>query len=301
MIDDLRRLYGKCERGHLGATTFVNKTPRTEWFCVSDLDFLADHMAERSKTHQCYHTVNLVNDVPSSGRGKRSDFSASTQVLLDVDLRQLDSDVHANNDHLPETWDEVSELLAAHDLPFPTSLIDSGNGLYARYVHSEPWFFEDEVSRLDYERLVRSFYGAYASAFKSKGWNLDNVSDLPRITRSPGTWNHKTDPAKPVRLVNWNEDLRLSPEVFREIAGRAPERSRALPVALPSSAKHSDSPAVGGKQRSEFRSVLAACRWLQDLASGADHMDYDNWFALAGVLKHCEDGEEIFHKISQAD
>lgn len=85
----------------------------------------------------------------------------------------------------------------------PTQIRSSGNGLYLDWLHPDPVVFSTDADRQAYGEQTKNFHAALRqSAFELRGWRFDNTSDLARVTRMPGTLNHKTTPPKRVELVN---------------------------------------------------------------------------------------------------
>ena len=150
-------------------------------------------------------------------------------------------------------------LLDEFGLPKPTSIVSSGNGYYFRYYFPEPLLYPSEPQRLRFQTASRGLHEAYARAWASRGWKLDPVWDLARITRMPGTLNHKTKPPKLVELVEDHPERTLSHADFFKFAEQA---STDLAVLSPVRRRSSAAPDQGpeGPAKAKFRSVMAATK-----------------------------------------
>ena len=84
-----------------------------------------------------WHAVNLVSVKPTGGkRGDESAVSYQTAVVVDIDIQ---SDAH-KNENLAANFDEAKSFL-----PFtPSLIIDSGYGLHAYYIWTEPLAVTDQ-------------------------------------------------------------------------------------------------------------------------------------------------------------
>lgn len=77
--------------------------------------------------------------------------------------------------------------------PTPSVIIDSGGGYHTYWFLSEPWHLvtpEDRKAAQDTQRAWVLLVGG------------DDVKDLARVLRVPGTFNHKYDPPRPVQFVS---------------------------------------------------------------------------------------------------
>lgn len=103
----LPSIYGKVADGYLSVVVKDGGMKPLKFLHVSQLEEMQAHMLELAATHDVYHTVNVMTQVPSSGRGKSEDFGAATTLFIDVDLKQEASGVHAANDKLPLSLPDV--------------------------------------------------------------------------------------------------------------------------------------------------------------------------------------------------
>jgi hypothetical protein len=71
-------------------------------------------------------------------------------------------------------------------------------GLYLHYLLDEPLILTEQASRGGYHH--RRSHGDRPNVLQTKGWALDNVSDLARITRPVGTRDWKYDGLRVVEL-----------------------------------------------------------------------------------------------------
>jgi hypothetical protein len=249
--------------------------------------------------------VDFVVDVVCSQSNRKlavaNEIIAAPGVFLDIDIKQGDRNVHANDAFLPESLDEVMYLVEKNNLPKPTQVISSGNGYYFRYLFDTPVVFGSDKARDDFKLRSKSFHNLYAEAFKKQGWKLDNVSDLARITRLEGTLNHKTQPPKPVERIHSYDGEPLSVRDFERLTIQTSNHSNVSSKV----ARVQNSPEESSKgfeeSKAKLKSVVAACKWFQSLRERFGHLSYSEWMILAGILKHCEDGESQFHALSSSD
>lgn len=194
----LNRLYGKAD-GYL--TVWDKTTKRTKAFHTADLGAAAACMLARGASDDVYFGWALQSAPPSQGRGKAETTCCSPGIFFDADLFSEIKGVHSKT-QLPRTRAEVEAWLREANFPPPTMMRSSGNGLYLDWLHPEPVVFATPEERSTYQAKYKAFHIALrTSAQKLRGWEFDSTDDLARVTRMPGTFNHKTNPAKPVEIL----------------------------------------------------------------------------------------------------
>jgi len=106
--------------------------------------------------------------------------SYQTAIVVDIDIQ---SDAH-KSDNLAANSDEAKSFL-----PFPPSIIiNSGYGLHAYYIWGEPLAVTDQ-NREEIKRRNNLLLEIVRQ--RASGKKIDGVGDLPRILRTPGTYNYK--------------------------------------------------------------------------------------------------------------
>lgn len=180
-------------------------------FNISDethrIDMARKAIELSDKGFDIWHAINPVCVAPQGGkRGDETAVSYQTAVVVDIDIC---SDAH-KSDNLAANFEEAKSFL-----PFtPTILINSGYGLHAYYIWAEPLAITD-ANREEIKRrnnllieLVRQ---------RANGKKIDGVGDLPRILRTPGTFNYKLskDNAPLCHIVEIN-DICFSPKELDE-------------------------------------------------------------------------------------
>lgn len=131
-------------------------------------------------------------------RGKKADVVAIPGVYLDVDYGS-----EHKKPNLPPTEDEAMQLLREMG-PAPSIIIHSGRGLQAWWLFNELWAFESDEDRAKAEKLTMGWCSTLRARAKGHGWDADQVGDITRVMRLPGTWNRK-GVAKKTRLLEINE------------------------------------------------------------------------------------------------
>lgn len=134
----------------------------------------------------------------ATDRGKKADVVAIPGVWLDVDYGS-----EHKKPNLPATEDEAMQLLREMG-PAPSIIIHSGRGLQAWWLFNELWAFESDEDRAKAEKLTLGWCSTLRARAKGHGWDADQVGDITRVMRLPGTWNRK-GVAKKTRLLEINE------------------------------------------------------------------------------------------------
>jgi hypothetical protein len=147
-------------------------------------------------------------------RGSRDECLEVPGVWVDLDIK---GEAH-DEENLPPDLESAVALLK--DFPHqPTVVLHSGNGLQAW------WLFEELSSVTDPEFV--EFLGRWEATWKElsrrRGWAIDDVFDVARIMRIPGTENHKSVPPKPVVVRHFSPDLRWTIDRLDEYTVEAPK------------------------------------------------------------------------------
>ena len=230
-----------------------------------------------------YHCVNPVNVKPSGKRGDESVVAYQTACIVDIDIA---SDAHKQSDLAP------SFDVAKSYLPFqPSILINSGYGLHAYYAFDSPIAITDENRQQIKQRnellldVVRS---------RSNGNKIDGVGDLPRILRTPGTFNYKLGKDNPplCHIVEIN-DLRFTPEQLDEMLNDfTPTISAELSKKSDKSARTGD---VTSDDKHLSEETLSRIKDILDLIADANTKQQQQtgthsleWRQFTGILTACK-------------
>ena len=228
-----------------------------------------------------WHSVNPVSVKPSGGkRGDESAVAYQVAIVTDIDIR---SDAH-KSENLAADFDEAKSFL-----PFaPTILINSGYGIQAYYVFETPIKISDD-NREECKRRNELFLDVIRA--RANGKTIDAVGDLPRILRTPGTFNYKLgkDNAPLCHIVDFS-DVRFTPaEIDEKLAALPIPATTSKPVDVDKSARNHREVI----DDSDF-DIYRARRML-DFINPAS-LSYEDWFAVGAALKNvgcsCSDWED---------
>ncbi len=111
---------------------------------------------------------------------------------------------------LPASAEEAMSIAEDITLP-PTAVVDSGHGLQVWWLFATPLVFASDDDRAGGAALSAAFGSTLVELGRRRGLHVDDVSDLARILRPPGTVNRKAglDPV-PVRLVECHPERRYN-------------------------------------------------------------------------------------------
>ncbi len=178
---------------HVGTSKFPPQKGVHAWHAgpTAAANWLVTHNAGAN----VYYRVTPVRIPPASGRGSALDAAAIVEFPADIDI---DGPAHRKK-RLPPDIESARRVVERVGLA-PTFIVHSGHGLQPHWVLNEPWVFpEGDFARA--QSLAKRFGRTIAAAAEGLGWTVDNVSDLARILRAPGTLNRKLDPLL-VRLLD---------------------------------------------------------------------------------------------------
>ena len=205
-------LFGRIPTSHFSyLMIFSNGYGTTYPFAIADKtqrEYMARKAIElSSKGFDVWHAVNPVCIEPTGNkRGDETTVSYQTAIVVDIDIC---SDAH-KSDNLAQSFKEAKSFL-----PFtPSIIINSGYGLHAYYIFDTPIEIIDQ-NREEIKRRNNLLIEVVRQ--KANGKKIDGVGDLPRILRTPGTFNYKLgkDNAPLCHIVE-DSGLRFSPAQIDE-------------------------------------------------------------------------------------
>ena len=266
-------LFDRIPSGHFSyLMTFTTGYGVTYSFAVADQTqrkAMARKAVELSELgNDVWHAVNTVNVSPTGGkRGDETAVSYQTAVVVDIDIC---SDAH-KSDNLAANFEEAKSFL-----PFePSIIIFSGYGLHAYYIWAEPLAVTD-VNREEIKRRNNLLIEVVRQ--RANGKKIDGVGDLPRILRTPGTYNYKLgrDNAPLCHIVKIN-DVLFIPEQFDEKLNSFYVKKK--PAPKPTHSLDFDF-ADDDPDLKEFR-----IRRMLDFISVVDG-EYERWLSVGMALKN---------------
>lgn len=197
----LQELYADIDEGWLTLFTLDRTTGerRTTWHTLEDLEGVAIDADKLAPTCCVWFGVASRTDHLGTQRGGADDCDQIPALWVDLDIAGPE---HAQP-NLPPDIDAALALLADFPLP-PTAIINSGHGLQA-------WWRLDDPADATTAKTVLADWGAtWAELGRRRGWHVDNVFDLARVMRLPGTVNRKAEPvAVEITDVDWDRSYGL--------------------------------------------------------------------------------------------
>lgn len=180
-------------------------------------DEIAEYAEDLDSRGNVYFAVG-VQELKDSITRTADGVSAIPGFWCDIDVRG-DGHVKAA---LPGTIEEAIRFVNGLFMK-PSIIVASGGGLHCYWLFNNPWVFSCTDERSRAQTLSRRF-GDYVIAEGQKfGWKLDNVSDIARLLRLPGTHNQKANQRRPVRMLERHDERRYSPESFSALPEICPK------------------------------------------------------------------------------
>ena len=203
----LEELFGDDLTPERRVAVFTTPDLHTRFF--SDAAELARYAGQQSKTQDVYFGVGLIRGTPA-GRGKLEDVAGIGALWCDIDV----SGEGHQKENLPQNTEEAQWILSEMPLA-PSIVVHSGHGLHAYWLLQEPWVFTSNSDRHQAASLAKRWHGKVCQVASGRGWALENLGDLTRVLRLPGTLNHKGsgDPAE-VRILQCDPTRRYAADDF---------------------------------------------------------------------------------------
>ncbi len=216
MLQLLENLFGEALSPARRVVVFTTPSRQTRLF--ADYQQLAEYALQQSRTQNVYFGLGLIAGCPQ-GRGKLADIAGIGGLWCDIDVA---SDAHPKA-NLPTSIDEARGLLAEMPLS-PSAIVHSGHGLHAYWLLHDPWLFADDAQRQQAATLAKGWHGLVCRKAAARGWALENLGDLTRVLRLPGTLNHNgTHTPVEVRILEFEPSRRYAPDDFEPYLPIEPE------------------------------------------------------------------------------
>ena len=286
LVNFLHQLYGKISESHFSYLIKFKDYTKIYAFDVSEktqLEAMAKKAIELSNNgNDIWHSVNPVNVEPIDGkRGDELAVSYQTAVVVDIDIRSI---AHKGDpSKLAADFDEAKSFL-----PFtPSLIIFSGYGLHAYYIFNTPIKITED-NREQLKRRNNLLLDVIRQ--RANGKKIDGVGDLPRIMRTPSTFNYKLGKENaPLCHIVEDSGLRFS-------SSQLDDKLKTL--IQPQSSKTQATGLVPKKFKKDFaddRDLNIFCvRRMLDFISPSS-LTYDDWLAVGMALKNigmdCSDWE----------
>jgi hypothetical protein len=285
-------------------TEFYKKAlPSKGVYCVADID-----PATKKTRHKFVESIDeLISAVEDKKKSNTnifvalSSFKGYSRKAEDAEFIRsffVDLDVGEGKGYTSkeEALQALDKFIEDAELPPPVK-IDSGGGVHAY------WVFDEDVPASEWK--------PYAEKFKelcvSKGLKIDPVvtADLARILRCPDTFNYKTDPPVPTKLLDPNIPVYLFSE-FKAFLGPAEKTIESI---LQSASK-----GLTEEQRkmlkldnyeSNFGKIVElsqenkGCAQIKFIMNNVKVLPEPLWHSGLSIAQHCNDRETAIHLISQ--
>lgn len=192
-LDFLDRIF-KGAKGHIGLSAFKKDGPRCESAAFTDIEKAVEWAAQHDgrEWKGVYVRCMTLSQPPVSGkRGSAQDSHELLFLWADLDFDTEGHKAPADRE-LPPDAAAARSLVEAAGLPAPSFWVHSGGGLYPIWQLGEPVVVTEE-NRDHVESVVKTWNELLVNAARQRGWHCDNVGDLSRVLRLPGSVNWKTD------------------------------------------------------------------------------------------------------------
>ena len=235
-----------------------------------------------------WHAVNPVSVKPFNGkRGDEFVVSYQTAIVVDIDIR---SAAHKGDLSLLATdLDEAKSFL-----PFtPSLIIFSGYGLHAYYIFNTPIKINNN-NREEVKRRNNLLLDVIRT--RANGKKIDGVGDLPRVLRTPCTFNFKLGMKNsPLCHIVEDSGLLFSPnEIDNKLNALVPTTiERQMEITKTFSTKQTPNENYNLDDDKDFN--IFRVRRMLDFINPST-LTYDEWLAVGMALKNigcnCSDWEQ---------
>jgi hypothetical protein len=200
----LRALFEPMTSGHVNRFSIdrADGSRDVEWSDVNSLDELAARAVALSTSDVWFGMASHAQPL-GARRGSADDCEAISALWLDIDIAGPN---HAASD-LPPSLLDGYKLLASFPVT-PSIIVQTGGGAQPYWLLDRPLLAVDAVP------FLTRWGQTWAAIGARFGWHVDNVFDITRVMRMPGTFNRKSEPAQPVVITRFDTTLRYSLDAF---------------------------------------------------------------------------------------
>jgi hypothetical protein len=163
----------------------------TDWFTTDELDDLVARTQTLSGKREVWFGVATRHQrIGGNLRGGADECQAITALWIDLDVAGPN---HKGDKNYPDDT-TARELVKAFPIP-PSMIVRTGGGYHGYWLLDEPVQHEDAIT------LLARWGATWAKYMTDAGYEIDNVFDLPRVLRVPGTQNLKNGANQDVAVV----------------------------------------------------------------------------------------------------
>jgi hypothetical protein len=196
-----------------------------------------------------------------------------------------------------DALDAIDKFILDNELPPPVR-IDSGGGVHAY------WLFDEDIPAAEWK--------PYAEKFKNfcltHGLNIDPVvtADLARILRCPNTFNQKTDPPIPTKLLGDSIPV-YSFDEFKNFLGAIVQSHDGLIATLPKTGLSEDQRKMMKLDnfQTKFSDIAikslegTGCNQIKFILENAKALPEFLWHSGLSIAQHCSDRDTAIHMMSE--
>lgn len=265
-----------------------------------------DLLANQPDDFHRYLAVALHDEQAYLAKTRKAETACVLPFLaLDIDLA---SGVHAAQ-NLPADEERALQLLEESGLPAPSFVVHSGGGLYPIWQFEQPVRLQSAEDRVRASRLWMAWNERAKSTWERHNLKLDIISELARVLRVPGTFNPKTQPPRPVRILAGVSERVWTIEQLEEFVASSlestgmnsqPSGGRTLADALRLEWTMEEDENIG-KAAGGALSMMTACAFLRTCDENAEQLTEPQWKDAADLLVHIPEGKRYFHQLSARD
>lgn len=271
-------IYKGCDEGYITLTLLPER--RTLWFKLSELEKLEQAIKKYSNKTNVYFGVCLRKRIlPNNLRGKDNDISTVTTLYADIDIK---SKAHAQT-ALPSSVKEAADFL--NSLPLKaTIIVNSGNGLHAYWLLDTPVKIQSAKDQEYISSVFKGWSRLLSLKANELGWKLDNVSDLARVLRVPGSINHKLKNMAICKVLG-NNGTRYQLAEFEPYVGGSEINNERVQKSKP--------------QRGDAQRIIEKCDFISYCKDNAKALPEPYWHAMITNLVLTAGGSQLVHELSQ--
>tara|TARA_R110002012_G_scaffold3223_1_gene15027 strand:+ start:5119 stop:7944 length:2826 start_codon:yes stop_codon:yes gene_type:complete len=281
---------------------YIKALPSQGVYCVADIDSTTkktnhkfvesiEDLAKVIEDKNKQNTNVFVAMSSFSGYSRKADKASYVRsFFVDLDVGE-----GKGYDSKEDAIKSLDKFVFTHDLPIPVT-VDSGTGVHAY------WFLDRDVPADEWK--------LYAEKFKDfcldNGLLIDPVvsADLARILRSPDTFNHKTNPPTPTKVITWSDSV-CSFQGWVNILGEAEVSLESIMDTKTPLTEEQRKALKLDNFQSVFKTIVVkslkgeGCAQIKHIIINAKTLEEPMWYAGLSIAQHCKDRNEAIHMMSE--